>query len=238
MVNVAICDDSVQFLDTLQDKIRGCFEKNNKECLVRCFSSWDKLRKTDEKFDVYFLDVEMPETNGFEIAGMIRKEQGRKPDIVFVTAHDDAVFDVFKYEAVGFVRKSKLDADLEKTTAIILKKWRRNYRYRVKSKDTMLQLSTENTIYAEVYSHESLIHCTDKVYSTGESLAQLEKKLSGADFIRTHRSYLVNPQYIQRIDIDTVTVGDFEANSNKEIPLSRRRAEKVKKLYSDYMADL
>ena len=238
MVNIAICDDSIQFLDILQDKLEKCFARRNRECCIKCFDGWDTLQKTDERFDLYLLDVEMPEKNGFDIAGMIRKNQGRRPDFIFVTAHENAVYDIFGYGAIGFVRKSQLEADLEKMIAVALQKWRRNFIYEIESRGENLCFSTQNTVYVEVFSHKLLIHCTDGVYTVWGSLDELEKKLSEADFIRTHRSFLVNPQYIRGISDKSVTVEDPATHTKKDIYMSKRKSGEVMKKYFDYRADL
>lgn len=236
MLKVAICDDDLRFVNELLKLVKNDIENTKVEFEVMCFINGQMLLEAKEVFDLYFLDIEMPEICGFEIAEKIRKENGRKPDIVFVTAHDNAVYDVFEYEAVGFVRKSNLKKDLEKTISSVLRRWqRKSFIYEIKSEGSLIYKSAEEMIYAEVYSHKLVLHCFDGDYSIWGSLDELEEKLSEASFIRTHRCFLVNPKYIKKIERKTVFL---EALGIIEIPFSKHKATEVKKKYFDYKMNL
>ena len=236
MVKVAICDDDLQFANMFSKMIEESFNNVNRECKIVCLVSGQSIWEADGDFDLYFLDIEMPEVSGFEIAAKIRKETGRKSDIVFVTAYDNAVYDVFEYEAVGFVRKSNLKDDLEKTISSLLRRWRRkSFIYEIKSEGALIYKSGDEMIYAEVYAHKLVLHCLDGDYSIWGSLDELEEKLAEASFIRTHRCFLVNPKYIKKIERKTIFL---EALGIIEIPFSKHKATEVKRKYFEYKMSL
>lgn len=236
MFKIAICDDDLEFANIFLKMIETEFKNRNEECKVISFFSESMLWEAQEVFDLYFLDIELPETCGFNIAEKIRKENGSRPDIAFVTAHDNAVYDVFEYEIVGFVRKSALKDDLEKTISIFLRKWKRkNFIYEIKSEGVNIYKSAEEMIYAEVYSHRLTLHCTDGDYLIWGSLDKLEEKLSEAKFIRTHRCFLVNPKYIKSIGKTTIFL---EISDKPVIPLSKHKVKETKNKYRDYKMDL
>lgn len=236
MLKIAICDDDLKFTEVLLNMIMESLKNANIECEAECFVNGKKLWEANEVYDLYFLDIEIPESNGFEIAKKIRKEEGRKPDIVFVTAHENAVYDVFEYETIGFIRKSSLKEDFAKAISTFLRKWKRkNFIYEIKSEGHIIYKSVEEIIYAEVYSHKLLLHCLDGDYPIWGSMDELEEKLSEAKFIRTHRCFLVNPKYIKKIERKTIFL---EALDVIEIPFSKYKSTEVKKKYLDYKMDI
>lgn len=236
MLKIVICDDDVKFANVFSEMVKENFNNKNKECKVVCFNSGQMLLETDEVFDLYFLDIEMPKIAGFEIAKKIRRKAGRKPDIVFVTAHDNAVYDVFEYGVVGFIRKSNLKEDLDKTISCIIRKIQRDCLiYEIKSEGSIIYKGADEMVYAEVYSHKLILHCIDGDYSIWGSLDELEEKLSKVNFIRTHRCFLVNPKYIKKFMRQSIIL---ETSVVIEIPFSKHKAIEVKRKYFDYKMDL
>lgn len=235
MLNIAICDDDLKFAESFMKMITEDFAKENMDCNIVCFESGETLLESKEVLDLYFLDVELPQASGLEIAGEIRKKFGRKPELVFVTVHDNAVYDVFEYEAIGFIRKTNIKEDLEKTMSVILRKvLRKSYRYEFKSEGSTIYKYIDEMIYVEVYSHKLILHCIDGDYPIWGSLDELEKKLSQADFIRPHRCFLINPQFIKKIQRQSIIL---ETPELVEIPFSKYKAAEVKRKYFDYIVN-
>ncbi len=236
MLRIAICDDDLNFSNYFMKVIMEKFTKEDIDCRVVCFESGEALFEAGEAFDLYYLDVEISKASGLELAGKIRREVGRKPEIVFVTAHDNVVYDVFEYEAIGFIRKANLTEDVDKAMSNILRKMRRqNYQYEIKSEGSIIYKNVEEMIYVEVYSHKLILHCIDGDYPVWGSLDELEEKLSRADFIRTHRCYLVNPRFIKKFERQLVIL---ETPELIKIPFSKHKATEVKEKYWDYMMNL
>lgn len=179
-----------------------------------------------EKYDIIFLDVDMPYLTGEEIAAYIReREIGTL--LIFVTNHDSFVFSSFRYRPFGFIRKKHIDSEL-----LIVIKDIKNF-FESKS-EFFTCLSHGNEIYAkysdiiffESYSHEIIAHTISGNFTFSEPLSKLEKRLSSKGFIRTHSSYLVNSSYIFSVERERVVLN---TNNTKQIvPLSRKRVNEVK----------
>ena len=103
------------------------------------------------------------------------------------------------------------------------------YKFQTKNGDVFLNL--QRIIYIEIYGHWLKIY-TDNGESIEcyGSLTSLERQLAEFDFIRTHKSYLVNCRYIYSLQTKQIILDDQTA-----IPLSRYKAEAVKEKYQKYL---
>lgn len=112
MVRVAVVDDEAEMLEYLENSIEKAFEEMNVEVETFAFNKGSELvrQQGEMKFDIIFLDLEMPEMDGFEVARRIR-DTDSKVVLVFVTNREDLVFDAFQYDVTAFVRKKCLNEE-------------------------------------------------------------------------------------------------------------------------------
>ncbi|ASK62487.1 DNA-binding response regulator [Virgibacillus phasianinus] len=165
--------------------------------------------------DVIFLDVQMPGMPGVEAARRITElTYNQSPLFVFTTAYDEYAIDAFEIDATDYLLKPYDDTRFQKTMNRVRKQLtqmdgkdnqqsRQTQAHAVKllvdDGDRMAVLSP-NSIYYAVPSKRMLeIHTKDEVIESRMTLQELEDKLHGLAFFRTHRSYLVNLNYIREI---------------------------------------
>ena len=74
---------------------------------------------TNPKYDALFLDIDMPDMNGFALAEHLRHQSDLVP-IVYITARDDLMIQAFRYKALGFVRKQFIDIELPYALSTII----------------------------------------------------------------------------------------------------------------------
>ncbi len=226
MIRAAICDDEANFLDHIHERITEEFRNRGAEFGVDVFSSGEKFLEAhrEHPYDVVFLDIDMPQTGGFEVAERINTLSTL---IVFVTSHDELVYSSFKFQPFRFIRKSYLDQELpEIIDAVISEIAKRaaekKFTLRAKNGDVVIDLRSLE--YIEIYGHWLLVHVKDgEPLECYGSLSDLEKELLRYDFVRTHKSYLVNCACIYSIEKNQVILDDKTA-----IPLSRYKSETVK----------
>ena len=96
-MNLILCDDDKVFLNKLEIRIRGLSQKHKiavkMECYVSAKEMLEGIKNLDE-ISVFFIDIDMPEVNGFEVASYLKK-WNRECCIVFVSNKDDLVFQSF-----------------------------------------------------------------------------------------------------------------------------------------------
>ena len=114
-MNLILCDDDKVFLNKLEIRIRGLCQKYKiaveMECYVSAKEMLEGIKNLDE-ISVFFIDIDMPEVNGFEVASYLKK-WNRECCIVFVSNKDDLVFQSLVYHPFFFIRKAHLDEELE-----------------------------------------------------------------------------------------------------------------------------
>ena len=114
-MNLILCDDDKVFLNKLEIRIRGLCQKHKiavkMECYVSAKEMLEGIKNLDE-ISVFFIDIDMPEVNGFEVASYLKK-WNRECCIVFVSNKDDLVFQSLVYHPFFFIRKAHLDEELE-----------------------------------------------------------------------------------------------------------------------------
>jgi two-component system response regulator LytT len=147
------------------------------------------------RYDVIFLDVEMPGLTGVEAAPLVR-ERRDPPAVVFVTAHERYAIDAFAVEAFDYMLKP---VDPDRLARVVERLQERSAENALPvDKVAVVALGgTELLEYDQVHYIQadgdySRVHTYDRSYLCTASLGELEDRLPGARFARIHRSYLVN----------------------------------------------
>lgn len=192
----------------------------------------------EHKPDVLFLDIEMPGMTGVEVAKQITKSTNKAPLFVFTTAYDAYALDAFEIEAVDYLLKpfdhirlhqaierirKRLSDRKEDNSAQTSSDGQASTKLLIDDGEKMIVLSPDSIYYAVPSQRMLEIHTENGVIESKMTLQELEKKLEGLSFFRTHRSYLVNLDYILEITpwfngAYNITLKDKEKTT---IPVSR-----------------
>jgi two-component system LytT family response regulator len=169
----------------------------------------------DREFDVLFLDIEMPDLNGFEfiqVAGGVEKI----PPVVFTTAHQDYALEAFKVRARDYILKPVGKATLKEAISRLANEDKKHQKKRLE--DTMLEqaqlsnrlvIATESTyqlvpiqdiIRVEAEGSYSVFYLTQaRKLMASKHLKHFEEQLKDGSFIRPHKSHLVNMSRIEGV---------------------------------------
>lgn len=234
LIRAAICDDEKAMLDELHKRILIECKQHNIEIIIENFLSGGELLKSQKEnpFDVVFLDIDMPGINGFDIAESINGSENTL--IVFVTSHDELVYSSLKFRPFRFIRKSYLESELpEVLSAVNAEISKRNagkkFSFRTKTGEVFLDIG--DIEYIEIYGHWLRVGVINGEFpECYGNLTALEEQLAPFDFVRVHKSYLVNLKYIYSIEKTQIILDDKTA-----IPLSRYKAADVKAKFKNYL---
>lgn len=233
MLKIAIVDDETESLTYINLKVKQIFFKRKIEIKTNMFTSGEQLIKKlfDDKvyFDVVFLDVQMPNQIGMEIAKTIRSKYNDIL-IVFVTSFDNYVFEAFDYDATAYIRKDEFDEKIESTVDRIVSKINMNSKEIVFSNsEGKYHISPKDIMYFESLNHSIYIHdCKNRVIKITNSLNQLEQEFSIYNFIRIHSGYLVNLKYVYSIENISIVL-----SNGSILPVSRHRLKEVKRIFHE-----
>ncbi|MFI5136380.1 MAG: LytR/AlgR family response regulator transcription factor [Sphingobacteriales bacterium] len=209
----------------------------------------DGLEKTDELLpDLIFLDIEMPVFNGFEMLGRLKHQ----PKVVFATAWDQYAVKAFEEDSVDYLLKPVETARLEKTIkklgqmqqqpldylslAALIKQYQLKKDIRtltVKIGDKILLIKPENIIYTEADDKYVFLHTTDgREHLIDFTISSLEEKLP-EQFIRIHRGYIINTDYIKEIrkSFDGAFVFVMNDAGNTKLKSSRSNRELLRERF-------
>jgi len=236
-MRIAVCDDNNATLKVLNKSITNAFSKFTDKFNVTVFSDGTVLLNEHKKepFDIVFLDIDMPDITGFEIAEKLN--QDKETFIIFITSHDEFVYSSIKFQPFRFIRKSHLDQELSEAVSSSTEAYNKKImgkRYSFQTPKGEVFLDLKKVTYIEIYGHWLKISMDDgnKVECYG-SLSELEENLSPFDFVRVHKSYLVNCRYIYSLQTRQVVLDDKTV-----IPLSRYKAENVRARYKKYLRSI
>ncbi len=237
MIRSAICDDDPTILDYLYAQISKEFKRQGADIHIDKFTSGKDFLNAHkiEPYDVVFLDVDMPEISGFDIAEKI--SDNKRTLIIFVTTHDELVFSSLKFQPFRFIRKSFFEDELsEVLDALIgvLSKRIAGRKFKLQTKSHDVYVDIDQIVYIEIYGHWLHVHTNDnEVLECYGILSDYESQLEPFDFVRTYKSYLVNCRYIRSVEKDQVVLDD-----KTTIPLSRRRTNEVNDKFTKYLRSM
>lgn len=183
--------------------------------------------------DALFLDIEMPGTNGLDLARHI--EAAGRPLIVFVTAYVNYAYDAFDVSPVDYVLKpaeplrcrralNRIQRILDARRGTPASTHVRTHLKRVfvKDGDRFLHVQMDDVDTIEALGNYVKLRTRARTFVLRGSLSALESRLDPAVFIRTHRSHIVNIRRVR--ELVAVSHGDYSVvmhDGTTIVPLSR-----------------
>ena len=223
MLNCIVIDDEQFAIDALLKYISFLPKLNvigiflNPQDALECVTE-------DRKIDIIFMDIDMPNLSGIELAAILRP---RTVKLIFTTAHSKYAFAAFEAEADAFLFKpftlTKFISTINRLFPIITQATNSEHKsfndhFLVKNKDENLRMV--NVAYTDVIVFESLnnyvkIHLKDKkaitAYLTIKDILDLLENRN--EFKQFHRAFIVNTRFIQYIQGNTIILPDnFQFN--------------------------
>lgn len=233
MIRIAVCDDDREFSTRLKLMINKHFTEQAVEFYTTVFNSGTDFLSDKTEYNAVFLDIDMPNIGGFEIAEKLNSDVL----IVFVTAHDELVYSSLKFRPFRFIRKGHLENELSEVLADLNKEIFKNNadkKFMIQAKSGEVVLNIDDIEYIEIYGHQiRIIIAGGAPLECYGSLSVLEKQLIDFDFVRTHKSYLVNCKYIFSIEKNRIIL-----DNKTEIPLSRQKADIVKSKFKNHLRSM
>lgn len=209
MLNFVICDDNINILDKLQKFLEDIFTKNNLsaqvlfktnnfEKLINCFD-------TENKIDVLLLDINLKsKKTGLDLAQEIRKKN-KDVYLIFTTGHLEYAMMAYKYKTFDYLAKPITYERLEDTVLRLFddiygspKKY-----IKIDNKNTLVDEAQINYIKRD--GMKLIFHTSCHDYETYSSFNKIHDTLP-SNFVRCHKSYIVNLNTIKNVDPVSLTV--------------------------------
>lgn len=218
------------------------------EIVAMCDSPLDGLEKIKTlKPDLIFLDIEMPQLNGFDLLDRLGKHDS---DVIFTTAYNQFAIKAFKICALDYLlkpidpddlkgavqkamnKKSKVSSEqLELLMSYIKPEKPKSKRVALTASDHLIFVETDNIIYCESDSNYTIFFLKNgEKVMVSKTLKDVEEILDGSDFFRIHASYLINMKHVSKF-----TRGDggyVVMSNNQHITVSRKKKDEFFEMFS------
>ncbi len=186
------------------------------EVLLECADGFEGVKAIQQyQPDLIFLDIQMPKINGFEMLELV----DQPPAVIFTTAFEEYAIKAFELYAIDYLLKPFSKDRFEKA----IRKWEQQNKQEsisathnllnsaaldpsqqnrvvVKDNGKIRIIPTANIQYLEAADDYVKIHTAEGVFLKNKTMGYFEEMLGSQNFIRIHRSYIINVQLITRID--------------------------------------
>ena len=203
------------------------------EIVGECGSGAEALEKIrSARLDLLFLDVQMPECDGFDVLEMLGPELPAV--IVFVTAYDRYALRAFEAGALDYLLKpfdnARFDRALERAKQAIRRGKdapRKLERLAIKSVGQIFFVRISEIDWIEAADYYTCLHVGPRTHLLRRSMADLEKELDPKAFCRIHRSAIVNLARVERMEINANGEYGVLLDNGASLRLSRRYSKEL-----------
>lgn len=227
--------------------VREYLEKHPElEVMQECGDGFEGLKAIQQhQPDLIFLDIQMPKITGFEMLELIEQP----PSVIFTTAFDEYAIKAFEAHAIDYLLKPFNQDRFDKA----ITKWKeqkasatdksaidllesasqspsQRQRIVVKNGSKIKIISVHDVQYLEAADDYVKIHTQEGYFLKNKTMSHFEQTLDEHQFVRSHRSYIVNVQHITRIDPYEKDNHVAILRSGAKVPVSRSGYGKLKEV--------
>ena len=215
LLKIAICDDEKIICNNIKNKLESMPGSYKYDISVFC--DGNKLLSSKEQFDIIFLDIEINDINGMDVASSLR-QKGIGTYIIFMTSHSEFMQEAFKVNAFRYLCKPVKVSEFESVL--------------IRSGGEIVNIKKNSIVCVEAFGDGTYIYTTDKVIESRNSLKYWTELFSAEDFFQVHKSYLIAMSYVK-------TIKGFEAEMScidLTVPIAHRKMKQFKDELISYIA--
>ena len=208
-MNCVIVDDDELSRSVLEDFIN---DTDGFSLVASCESGVDAFKiLQEEPVDLLFLDIEMPKMDGMELI----KNLNPLPQVVFITSHPEYAAESYEYDVTDFIQKplthgrflkaiNKAEQRFKVEKANISSEGESIF---IKADSRLVRINLKDICYIEALGNYMKIYTQEGRFTILSTMKEIAEKLSGNDFVRVHRSYLVRLDKIESIEDHYIKMG-------------------------------
>lgn len=201
MFKVAICDDSQTGLADLVMWIRELADEISLEATVEVFRSFKSLLKamSEQEYKLLILETAIGDNSGIEFARRLRRG-GFRAEIIFHTSDPDSALEAYSAYPTAYILKPASKKKFREPFRYVTEKYRKKPSVVLKTREgERASVNMEDICYVEVFRTELDVHCVEGVEVYVGSLSDVLRQLPQTQFYRSHRSYIVNLEFVSRM---------------------------------------
>ena len=228
MFEIVVCDDCLETLRSIESMLKQ-FVKDNANINYKLVTTGRKLmsiiERTDTRINLLFLDIEMPNEDGITIKNKLESVD-KVEKIVFISSHIEKMKMAFGLKVIGFIEKTIIQEEL----LLWVNNVYTNFKYSnvITIKDREVKEIDIKYVSADGNYTVAKMNDNEQTDSIRKSIREWEAQLTD-DFVRIHKSYLVNLNYIREIRYTCILLDDAE------LPVGRTYIESLKEKYEKFI---
>ena len=235
MINIAICDDTIEELDTISSYVSKNINDLDIPFKISSFSEGQDLlehiNSSKQNFDIIFLDIYMKFSNGIDIAKRIM-DFDKECKIIFITSSKEHAVDSYDVNALHYILKPINEEKLTNAIKIAIESLNKENKHVViMNKKGNYRILYKDILYAESKARVVNIYLkSSEVISFYSKLEDFFQSLKDERFLRCHKSFVVNMDYILKIENNCAFMG-----SSIIIPITSSNIAVIKEKYFNYL---
>ena len=213
---IAVIDDNLDDLNQINEIIDVFFSLAKIDVTVHTFLDSRSFNQ-DDKYDLLFLDIEMPVLSGFELAKLYM-EKNPHALIVFITDHSELVFTACNIHPFDFIRKEKIKDELcYVLDEAIYRLNKTNPTVCFQSNGNTYRINKADIIFCESFNHNTVVHYNNNALNLYSQLNTTIDKINSDYFLRVSRSYYVNlKKVVKLVGVDLYLENDHIIQISKQ----------------------
>ena len=233
-ISLLICDDLVEERGFLRKLVQSYEQRFGPEFHIETAGSGRELLALwkPRRWDLVLLDIYMPELSGIDTARQLR-ERDRDCGLIFVTTSREHGMESYDLRVSDYLTKPIVQEDLDRALQWFLQKHRNDLRELVfRSEWDNCAVRLRDIRYAEVLSHNMVVHTVRGDIATRKSMKELARELAAEEgFFHCHQSFLVNLAYVAGIGRHC-----YLMDRGEEVPISARCAQSARRALLEWGA--
>lgn len=230
-MRVAICDDEAVQQQILRKFLEEWARMKGEVLETELFDSGESLLfawEDDRDFSLLILDIELGRLNGMELAAKIRSGDENIP-ILFVTGYDKYMAQGYEVSALHYLLKPLHKEKLFEVLDKVKKRESSEEKHLFQTDRGPVSLPLSKIWYVEARAHQCVLYTETEEYTINAGINEMAEFLERyREFVRCHRSYVVNVRYIL-----AAVKSELVLDDKRRLPVSRSSEKKVKQIFME-----
>lgn len=223
---IAICDDEELYRRQCRIMCASYFERHNQKINILEFSSTEELMAYHNKLYIIFLDIELPGLSGIEAREMLSSTQPEAA-IIFITSHPESMPGAFGKNVYYFLQKPLVPEELYYALKHVSNE--------LMAREDFITVENKKVILSQIVyikaddKYVNLMFFLDKPVIIRGTMNEWEMKLKDKNFVRMHKSYIINMMWIRSIN------KNLQLQDGTIIHLTKSTKHRIREAYSAYL---
>ena len=230
MITIGICDDEKAYRDHIKTLCGSFLDTQNQERQFMEFTSGEEvLSYQGDKIHLLFLDIEMPGMDGLEVMEKVRGNE-LIWRIVFVTSHKELKWETIDLKTLAFLEKPVDRIGVETCLKTVIRENGENIDVSLKTVDGDCYLKLDQILFIQAQGNYVSVYSKKDEITGYDSIKTMEAQMRGTTMLRTHKSYLANLQYVQKMSGVAL-----QMTNGCSVPIGRKYYQSVKEAYFTFL---